>query len=100
MRRAGPRPHLHLYLPLGGEGNHVVKNVGVGGLLHQSAKVHHLVVTGGSSVCVCDSQPEPTEKPPMAASRSLATALWRARFASDLLPQSYNTTRDTTTAVS
>ena len=31
-----------------------------------------------------------------AASRSLATALWRARFASGLLPQSYTTTRDTT----
>ena len=31
-----------------------------------------------------------------AASRSLATALWEARFASGLLPQSYTTTRDTT----
>jgi len=31
-----------------------------------------------------------------AASRSLATALWRARFASGLLPQSYTTTRDAT----
>ena len=31
-----------------------------------------------------------------AASRSLATALWRARVASGSLPQSYTTTRDTT----
>ena len=31
-----------------------------------------------------------------AASRSLATALWRARFASGLLPPSYTTSRDTT----
>ena len=31
-----------------------------------------------------------------AASRSLATALWGARFASGLLPPSYTTTRDTT----
>ena len=31
-----------------------------------------------------------------AASRSLATALRRARFASGLLPQSYTTRRDTT----
>ena len=31
-----------------------------------------------------------------AASRSLATALWRARFASGLLPLSYTTTWDTT----
>jgi hypothetical protein len=33
-----------------------------------------------------------------AASRSLATALRRARFASGLLPQSYTTRRDTTVA--
>ena len=32
-----------------------------------------------------------------AASRSLATALWRARFASGLLQPSYTTSRDTTT---
>ena len=31
-----------------------------------------------------------------AASRSLATALWGARFASGLLPPRYTTTRDTT----
>ena len=31
-----------------------------------------------------------------AASRSLATALWGARFASGLLPPSYTTNRDTT----
>jgi hypothetical protein len=33
------------------------------------------------------------------ASRSLATALWRARFASGLLPPAYTTSRDTTLAV-
>jgi hypothetical protein len=32
-----------------------------------------------------------------AASRSLATALWKARVASGSLPQSYTTGRDTTT---
>jgi hypothetical protein len=31
-----------------------------------------------------------------AASRSLATALWKARVASGSLPQSYTTGRDTT----
>ena len=35
-----------------------------------------------------------------AASRSLATALWGARFASGLLPPSYTTCRDTTRFVS
>jgi hypothetical protein len=33
-----------------------------------------------------------------AASRSLATALWKARVASGSLPQSYTTGRDTTAA--
>ena len=42
------------------------------------------------------SQPDPTgESPVTTASRSLATALWRARFASGLLPPSYTTTGDT-----
>ncbi len=43
MRRAGPHPDLHLHQPLGGEGDHLAQEVGVGGLLHQPAKVHHLV---------------------------------------------------------
>ena len=34
-----------------------------------------------------------------AASRSLATALWGARFASGLLPLSYTTRRDTTPTI-
>ena len=40
---AGPRANLHLHQPLGGEGDHLAQNVGVGGLLHKRAKVHHLV---------------------------------------------------------
>ena len=43
MRRAGSDADLNLHQPLGGEGDHVAKNVGVGGLLHQRAKVHHIV---------------------------------------------------------
>jgi hypothetical protein len=35
VRRAGLGAHLHLHQPLGGEGDHVTKNVSVGGLLHQ-----------------------------------------------------------------
>jgi hypothetical protein len=88
------------------------------------AKVHHLVGHRGSSVAlrfatlscstngsfkrdgatcpahkIPDSPPDPTGEPPMAtASRSLATALWRARSASGLLRLSYTTLRDTTPA--
>ena len=94
---AGLGADLHLHQPLGGEGDHVAQNVGVGGLLHERAKVHHLVGHWGFLGCVEISNPNPTGEPPMtAASRSLATALWRARFASGLLPPSYTTWRDTT----
>ncbi len=45
------------------------------------------------------SQPDPTgESPVTTASRSLATALSKARFASGLLPPSYTTSGDTTLA--
>jgi hypothetical protein len=43
------------------------------------------------------SQPDPAgESPVTAASRSLATALSKARFASGLLPLNYTTGGDTT----
>ncbi|HEY1778828.1 MAG TPA: hypothetical protein VGG79_00005, partial [Roseiarcus sp.] len=46
-----------------------------------------------------DSQPDPTGEPPVtAASRSLATALSTARFASALLPPTYTIRWDTTSA--
>ena len=34
---------LHLHQPLGGESDHLAQDIRVGGLLHQRAKVHHLV---------------------------------------------------------
>ena len=53
-------------------------------------------VIGGSPVALV-SQPDPTgESPVTAASRSHATAPWRARLASGLLPPSYTTTGDAT----
>jgi len=35
--------NLDLHQPLGREGDHVEKHIGVGSLLHERAKVHHLV---------------------------------------------------------
>jgi hypothetical protein len=43
MRGAGLGAHLQLHQPLGGESDHVAKDIGVGDLLHERAKVHHLV---------------------------------------------------------
>ena len=49
---AGLGADLHLHQPLGGEGDHVAQDVGVGGLLHERAKVHHLVGHRGFLGCV------------------------------------------------
>src|SRR5579883_197118 len=57
MPGAGLRADLQLHQPLGGEGDHVAKNIRVGGLLHESAKVHHLVGHWGSSNQVGSSNP-------------------------------------------
>src|SRR5690606_10429381 len=40
---AGGRTHLHLHQPLGGKADHLAQEIGVGGLLHQRAQVHHVV---------------------------------------------------------
>jgi hypothetical protein len=94
---AGLGADFHLHQPLGGEGDHLAQNIRVGGRLHQRAKGHHLVGHWRVLGCVEIRNPTLTGEPPMAtASRSLATALGRARFASGSLPQSYTTTGDTT----
>ena len=40
---AGQAAHLQLHQPLGGKADHLAQQIGVGGLLHQRAQVHHLV---------------------------------------------------------
>ncbi|SRR5579883_2443304 len=76
--------------PLGGETDHLAQNVGVGVF---STNARRFIISSVIEVprLRCDSQPDPTGESPMtAASRSpLATAPWRARFASGLLPPCY-----------
>ena len=43
MRGAGVGAHLQLHQPLGGETDPLAEDIRVGGLLHERAKVHHLV---------------------------------------------------------
>ena len=40
---AGQAAHLQLHQPLGGKADHLAQQIGVGGLLHEAAQVHHLV---------------------------------------------------------
>jgi hypothetical protein len=43
MTGARQRGHFHLHQTLGGEADHLAQNIGVGGLLHERAKAHHLI---------------------------------------------------------
>ena len=70
---AGQRADLQLHHALGGEADHLAQDVGVGGLLHERAKVHYFVGHRQFLGCVGVSQPDPTGESSMTtASRSLA----------------------------
>jgi len=43
MRRACQRADLQLHQPLGGKSDHLAQQIGVRGLLHERAQVHHLI---------------------------------------------------------
>jgi len=61
LGRAGRRLDLGLHDPLGGKGEHVPHQVGVGALLHQFEKGHPVVGHRWSPVRSQVSQPKPTE---------------------------------------
>jgi hypothetical protein len=99
VRRAGQRADLQLHQPLGGKGDHIAQKIGVGGLLHERAQVHHLF---GHRWCPqvlswC-SQPDPNpeiagdrRKPARSLRRYTGSAL-----ASGLATASYTTKWGTT----
>ncbi len=58
---AGRRSHLQLHQPLGGKADHLAQQIGVGGLLHERAQVHH-VVGHRCFLQVELQQPDPTGK--------------------------------------
>lgn len=94
---AGLGANLQLHQSLGREADHLAQNIGVGGLLHERAKVHHLVGHRSVPRLRCESQTDPTGESSMtAARRTLSTARRKARFASGVLPSCYTTFRDTT----
>ena len=52
MGRPGLGPYLQLHQLFGGEADHVAQDIRVGGLLHERAKVHHLIGHWGFLGCV------------------------------------------------
>jgi len=76
---AGQAADLQLHQPLGGEADHLAQQIGVGGLLHERAQVHHVVGHRWFLGCVGVSQPDPTGKSSMTAARSLRRYGGRAR---------------------
>src|ERR1700730_8502850 len=89
---------LQLHEALGGEADHLAQEIGVSALFQKRAKVHHLVGHRWLLESGWLSQPDPTRRiiDDRPRSRSLATALWEARFARVFATPSYTTTRDLT----
>jgi len=84
-------------ISIGREGDHVAQDVGVGGLLHDRAKVHHLVGHRGFLESGWLSQPDLDHEPSMTTTKPLARySAMGARFASGFAPSSYTINRDTT----
>jgi hypothetical protein len=83
---------------------HLAQEIGVRGLLHQGAQVHHGL--GHPRIksedwflrirLVLATRPYRRATGDHPRSRSLTTALWRARSLATALPPSYTITRDTT----
>jgi hypothetical protein len=57
MPRPGPGAHLQLHQPFGGKADHLAQDIRVRGLLHEGAKVHHLVGHWGFLGCVESRNP-------------------------------------------
>ena len=86
QRRSRAAFDIQLHQALRRKADHPAQKLRVRGLLQKGLKGHSLVGHRRVPRLRCDSQPDPTGESAMtAASRSLATALWRARFASGLL---------------
>src|SRR5262249_37063204 len=93
------RPHFQLHQALGGKPDHLAQEIGIGTLGQKRLKVHHLFghrwFPGLRLSVATRSLPEIADdrRKPLAA-----TALCRARERAGLLPLSYTTTGDTSSA--
>ena len=96
---AGARkgPDLQLHEPLGGKADHLAQQIGVGGLLHKRAQVHHLVGHRWFLELGWCSQPDPTGELSMTTAKPLARySAMGARSRAASLSPSYTITGDTT----
>jgi hypothetical protein len=54
---------------LGGKADHLAQQIGIGGLLHERAQVHHVVGHRWFLGCVGVSQPDPTGELPVTTAK-------------------------------
>src|SRR5690606_2118568 len=95
----GGRADLHFHQPLGGKADHLAQDIGVGGLLHQRAQVHHVVGHRWSlQVSGWFTQPDPTGNPSMTTQPLTRYGARDGELASGLIITSYTTSWDTTLA--
>ncbi|UWU81605.1 hypothetical protein N2603_37070 [Bradyrhizobium huanghuaihaiense] len=67
--RPGLAFDLQLHQPLGGEADHLAQQIGIRGLLHERAQVHHIVGHRWFLGCVGVSQPDPTDESPVTTAK-------------------------------
>jgi hypothetical protein len=81
---------------LGGKADHLAQQIGITGLLHERAQVHHVVGHRWFPGCVGVSQPDPTGELPVTTAKQPARygAIRGARPGGFALP-SYTITGDT-----
>src|SRR6202008_3652281 len=101
VSRSGLAFDLQLHQPLGGKADHLTQQIGIRGLLHERAQVHHLVGHRWFLESGWCSQPDPTGESSMTTrqpARSLRRYWGRASRAASL-PPSYTTPGDRTCCV-
>ncbi|RXH40413.1 hypothetical protein XH94_13250 [Bradyrhizobium zhanjiangense] len=70
--RSGEPGNLQLHQSLGGKANHLAKQIGVWGLLHERAKAHHLVGHRWFLESGWRQQPDPTGELPVTTAKPSA----------------------------
>src|SRR5262249_11398387 len=67
--RSGQPGDLHFHQPLGGKADHLAQQIGIWGLLHERAKVHHLVGHRWFLESGWCQQPDPTDESPVTTAK-------------------------------
>jgi hypothetical protein len=94
--RPGLALDFQLHQALGGKADHLAQQIGIRGLLHERAQVHHVVGHRWFLESGCVSQPDLTDESSMTTAKPLARYGAIGGALRERLCSSYTTTWDTT----